>query len=227
MSTRTLASRIAKLVPSGWSIDGNLSILKLIQEAQDELLDFEGRETIFVDPATGVAPYLQTQGGVRLYTVDEDNLSCSIVVNGRDVRAKKVLGVYYLGTGSAYPQHQLYADYLGSGTVLRVPVAGMECTDVSDAQVRFRDDPGTYENRFQVLFTWEAPRLLSVNIPLMVPAEFESAIEDYVLGKITSYAHGRSNDRTVKFERYWKPRYKDRSSANSDVQENYTVPRFC
>jgi hypothetical protein len=236
MSTRTLASRLAKLVPSGWSIDGSLSILQLIQEAQDELLDFEAEETWFIDPATGYPPFLRSEAETLRYTVNSDTLSCPLVKSIAGVeftlRAKRVSGVYVEsrmgeGYGLSY-DNRFSAPEEKYGLVLfKVPVSGSAATETDVAAVQFTKDPGTHTDRYRVLFTWEAPRLTSVNIPLVIPVEYEKAIIDYVLGTVSFYSNGREHERLERFENYWKKRYRDKSSASANQQPNETIPRIC
>lgn len=256
MSTRTLLSKCyaqisALNLKNRWTRNtGSLSILKLIEKGQDELLNSAIQSQIWRGTGNqGYPPYLTTQNNVYRYEITPDNLTgvTDLTVNiggaNRVVRAKQVLRVFVDAAGisnsdygitrlnQAAPYH--YGSSEGTTrrlSVYKVPVESYEATENSVACIDFQINPGDSTQKYFVEFAWEAPRLSSEDIALVIPENFEEAIYDYVMGVVLeSPPDGGSMTKfSQKFEQVWKQKYKSHKNYNNARSSNtQVIRRFC
>lgn len=245
MSTKSLVDFCVPFAQQ-WGRSGTNSILALLQEGQDELFRTDAAVAQwFGADNEGFPPYLKTSAGVHEYDITAANLSASALtvgIGGTDypVRARRVLKVFIDATngGHGYGHRWLGKPYLWSGInahslartrlmVADVPVQRIEALEGTTAKVRFREDPGATTDKYFCLFTYEPPRLLSTRIPLAVPAFWERALRDYVLGTIETMASGSQSEKLSKWETVWVPQFKGEFAIEGDPADFETSPRWC
>jgi len=246
MSVTAIIDRVFPYA-SGWTRTGTRSILKLIEEAQDQLLDYDGHENRYIEAADnkGFPPYLLTTTGTYTYPLSSTYLSCGALfrtIGGTDytVRAKKCLRVFrdvskgdygtgrYTGKTFFYVNPSSYSVHTDRIAMVKVEVNSYQALENTVARVEFLEDPGTTTTTFFVEFTWEAPRLASESIPLCIPLGYERALEVYAMGRIQRFSNGQPNAYEAEFENLWKPRFRSEvltGGANQNSRE--TQPRTC
>jgi lipid II:glycine glycyltransferase (peptidoglycan interpeptide bridge formation enzyme) len=191
-------------------LTGNRSVAVLIQKAQDKLFEYDNQYTHWVGTGNqGWPPYLVTVASTYQYDV-------------ADAYTDQWFGV---------PYYYAYSDPYGICTNRReiadVLVESWPALENTNAGVRFKKDPGASTQQYFVDFTWEPMRLTSESIPLCVPADYEEALEDYVIGKIQTRETGKISDRLAMFNSYWLPRWQQDMSQDAHTQVNQTRPRVC
>lgn len=254
MSTRDLLNRLYARIhqmplKNEWTRNtGSLSILKLIEKGQDALLDEAKQSQIWIGSDNkGFPPYLTTQKGIYRYDIIAANLSnvsaLTQVIGGqvREVRAKQVqkvfidvthgcsdYGISYLSQSVPYHFHNPFTGSMTRLEIAPVPVQQYEALEGDPAYIEFQIDPLTTTDRYFVEFTWEAPRLLNDGIPLVIPSDYESAIEDFVIGIVLEYEPGVGiNQFSQRFEQMWKPKFKIRKSSGAQNKTTQVIRRFC
>jgi hypothetical protein len=224
MSTASLINRILPHA-SGWARTGDRSILRLIQDAQDDLMDYDSPGMRFLDDSNiGFPPYLQTVAGTQKYAITTANLSTTLQksINGSNyaIRCRRVLRVFvditintfnYQWVGEPYVYS--FSNQFSTRAISRVSVANIPFDTImgneTDAlQIVFKEDPGTTTTTFFVEFVWEPPRLTAETVPLVVPTTYHQAILEYCIGQVQMLSNGKYNDFQQKFETYWKPRFR-------------------
>ncbi|MGA2091818.1 MAG: hypothetical protein ABSH16_00220 [Sedimentisphaerales bacterium] len=191
----------------------------------------------------GFPPYLKTVAGTYEYDIVAANLSCGAIVkviNGTTYTflADIIRRVFVDTTEGGYDdtitwmsQPALYADqnpYSLQSTRLvisEVAVASMPAVDDAPPHVTFPFDPGDANTKWFVEFLWKAPRLVSESIPLMVPTDFEMAIEDYVVGYMQAVANGAKSALSTQFDRQTKARFAAHFRRSAQLQNNRVIPR--
>lgn len=253
MSTRTLVdciySRINKLpLKNEWTRNtGSLSILKLIERGQDELLEEAKKYQIWIGTENGgFPPYLKTVKGQHRYEITAANLSevtaITVDVAGSPVvvKPKLVLKVFVDATHgcddygiSQYNQsvpyhfHNPLSGNMNRLEILPVPVKAYEALESGNAYLDFLIDPGDTTKKYFCEFTWTAPRLTSESIPLVIPQRFESALEDYAVGCVLEYEQPVPSAYKQKFETFWKPQFRDSKSAGAQPAGTQVIRRLC
>lgn len=227
---------------------GDLSLIDLIQEAQDNLFDYDapGMRYLGTDNL-GWVPYLTTTSDTYEYEITASNLTniSSLVrtINSTDypIRARKVIKVFVDATNIDYSKKWVGQPYMYSWQnpysgdwsrmeVADIPVASWECTEEENARVIFKENPGTSTDKYFVTFSIEPPRLLSENVPLLIPIQFEPAIRAYVLGTIQMLENGKTNEHLEGrrgYYTYWKPRFNERMASADNTVNTKTRPRYC
>jgi hypothetical protein len=244
----SVKSLIDQILPyaDNWSRTGTRSILALVQEAQDELLDGNGSNRIWIGTDNeGFPPYLTTVAGTYEYDITAANLSAdalTVTIGGsaRTVRAKQVQRVFvdttegnydyakrYLGKPYVYVGENPFSTARNRIIVAPVPVDSYPALENTSARIRFKEDPGATDDQYFVEFTWEAPRLVSENIPFAIPKEYEPAIRDYVLGTIQALNSGKESDLLVKFRELWLPRFRQSTYGGAQADDNQVELRYC
>jgi hypothetical protein len=244
MSTKTLIDRILPHA-SGWARTGTRSILQLIQDAQDELMDYDAPSMRFLDDSNeGFPPYLKTVTGTQKYAVTTANLSTTLQKSlggvNYDIRCRKVIRIFLDVTESenfvyrwiGEPYVHSYMNPYSVRSTRRVQVADMPFdtilpTETEALQVVFKEDPGTTTDKFFIEFTWEPPRLTSESIPLIVPAQYHQAIIEYCIGQVQMFANGKYNEFQNRFEAYWKPKFKADTSYFRGSNNLQVEPLIC
>ena len=245
MSVRSLIGEIAPYCQGLSRSTGNNSIIKHIERAQDRLFDYDSPMTWWIGSENeGWPPYLTTTANTPRYTITNGNLTdvsrLTVTIGGTDypVRAKRVLKVFVDATNVDYGKRWSGQPYLFSFAnpytsaterthLVDVPVDSGIALENTSAWVRFKEDPGATTQRYFVLFTYEPPRLISEDIPLAVPYDFEEAIIDYVIGTINMRSHGKYNDWIQRFDTYWVRKWRQDSASGAQTNLTETVPRIC
>lgn len=245
MSTKSLVDRIIPYAP-GWSRStGNRSILRQIQQGQDEYFEFDAPYMRYLGTDNqGFPPYLKTQDGTYKYEIIPANLSATSLVRtiggiDRTIRCRRVVkvfvdisynteyGIRWIGAPYVYYYQNPYTTNINRTMVADVPVDSAPALEDSPAYVIFKENPGTHENRYFVDFVWEAPRLTSEQIPLVVPENYEEGLEEYVLGKVQRRSHGRVSEPQMDFRNYWVPRFRSEMSAMAKSFQLKVQARIC
>jgi hypothetical protein len=245
VSTKTLVSELVPYCGGLARSTGNNNILKLIERGEDKLFDYDSPMTWWIGTENkGWPPYLKTTAGTYKYTITNANLNnvtrLTINIGGTDypVRAKKVLRVFVDATNVDYGKRWVGQTYLYSFTnpytsttsrtwLADIPADSGLALENTSAWVRFREDLGTTTEKYFVLFTYEPPRLISEDIPLAVPLDFEDALIDFVIGTVNLRSHGKANEWMNRFYSYWVPKWRQDSASGTQTQINEVVPRFC
>lgn len=245
MSTKTLLDRLAARAPSGWNRStGKRSILSIVELGRDELIASLGEDRIYRGTDNqGFPPYLKTVAGTYEYDITAANLSCGAIVkviNGTTYTfiADFVRRLFVDTTEGGYDdtitwmsQPALYADqnpYSLQSTRLvisEVAVDSRPSLDDAPPQVTFPFDPGTNDTKWFVEFLWKAPRLISESIPLMIPTDFEMALEKYVVGYFQEVANGALSQYKAEFDAKTIGKFRAHFHRSAQLQNNRTIPR--
>jgi hypothetical protein len=247
MSTKTLLDRLVPRASSGWSRStGNRSLLKIIEQGQDALVGALGEKRIWRgSDNAGFPPYLQTTAGTYIYEVKAANLSCdaiALLINGTSYTVipdlvKRIFidvtlagyntGISWLGQPALYADLNPYANLNERLMVSQVFCETLPAMGPGYPVVTFPFDPGTETAKYFCEFYWRAPRLDSETIPLIVPPEFERALEEYVIGYMQECENGSPSDFTEKFDTYWKPEFVRKFSSAGKIRNNSVILRPC
>lgn len=245
MSTKTLLDRLVARAPSGWiRSTGTRSILSIVQFGRDELIASLGSDRIFRGSDNqGFPPYLKTTAGLYDYDIVAANLSCGPIQLTRNGAAYTFLAdiirrVFVDTTEGGYDdtitwmsQPALYADqnpYSLQSTRLvisEVAVASQPALGDLPPHVTFPFDPGDTTDKWFVEFLWKCPPLISENIPLMIPSDFEMAMENYVVGYMQAVANGAKSQMSAEFDAKTKSRFRAHFGRSAQLQNNRVVPR--
>ena len=217
---------------------GERSVLKLIEQAQDELCrDIQTRQ-IWLDPSTGWPPYLITQSGVVEYEIKGTNLNTGTITRviggvSRSVLPREVLRIFMDVTNTGIGSDRRFVGvsainypvnpYTNQNTLLTIallPFVVSPKLEKDNPVVLFKEDPGATTNKYFVEFTWQAPRLTTEDVPLIVATDFEPAIEIHVLGVALGDA-GRIMD----FREHWIPEFQREMGKLSFTARSTTVKR--
>jgi hypothetical protein len=243
MSVKSLIDEILPYCP-GYNRSGNRGLLKEIQKAQDLLFDYDGAQMKWVGTDNqGWVPYLITTDNVFRYDITGANLSSGTptrTLNGTSytMRCRKVLRVFVDATEIDYTKRFVGAPYLKSWSnpyssattrmeVSDIPVDSGEALESTTAWVMFKENPGATTTKYFIEFVLEPPRLTSESVPLSVPAIYEDAIEDYVIGKIQERQNGSLSDKSTRFRNFWIPKFRDAINSGAQSYSTQTLPRFC
>jgi len=249
MSTKTLINRIVARAGTGWNRSGSSgrSILKLVEQGQDELFEAISERLIWRGTDNqGFPPYLYTTVDVYDYEIKAANLSCgalSKTINGTVYAclADKVIRVYVDITSLDYDYNFrwigepiLYAElnpYTTQTTRLIIRQIYVEAThridENTNPRVMFVDNPGTTTAKYFIDFTWKPTRLTSEGVPLFVPTRFESALEDYAVGKIQEAENGGESPLITRFYNFWMTEYKKTMNQGARSHNSQVIPRLC
>lgn len=246
MSTKALIDRIAPYA-KGWNRTGTKSILSLIEQAQDEMFDFDAPNMIYIDTDNeGFPPYLYTTSGTYKYEITAANLSVSALqktIGGtaRTVRCRRVIRIFedatefdynnrWVGEPALYAYPNPYSTKTDRLTIAQTYVDSYPALENTAAYIQFKEDPGTHgsgDPRYFCEFAWEPPRLVGENIPLIVPQRYEKALQRYVIGEIQMLENGKLNEFQSDFERL-KIEFQQTVAAEYAVADNEQVrPLSC
>jgi hypothetical protein len=245
MSTKSL---ISELVPYCNGLDrssGNNNILKLIERGQDKLFDYDSPMTWWIGSENeGWPPYLITDATNTKYSITAANLSnvtaLTVNIGGTDyaVRAKRVLKVFVDAGMIDYGKRFVGKTYSsGFSNPYAIDTDRMMVADIlvdsgialenTAAWLRFRELVGATTDQYFVLFTYEPPRLISEDIPLAVPLDYEDALIDYVIGTIQQRANGKDNEWLQRFKYEHIPKWQHDSSAGAQSESTEPSLRCC
>lgn len=244
MGSEALIDRIEPFALGWQRSSGTKNILQLVEDAQDDLFDYDSPGMIFrPSDNKGFEPYLITQDTVYEYEIKAVNLGSALTktLNGTayDVRCRRALRVFVDVTrndynlrymGEAYP-YSIINPYSSRGTE-RITMADIPCeftppTELDPAKVIFQDNPGATTTTFFIQFVWEPPRLTAETVPLVVPQGFYQGIIEYAIGQIQFFANGKYNDMMSKWEQYWKPRFRAETSWTPGGAGTQVEPLVC
>ncbi len=242
-----LTSLIDRCSPfcQGWDRTGTRSLATLAQEGQDEMLDYDANYMIWVGTGNkGFPPYLQTTTPTQRYAINSttlaETLTKTIAGTSYTVRCRRVLRVFVDISQAGYGHQRSWlsepyvwnfrSPYSLTDTrlyVANVPIRPEPALENTEASIDFIEDPGTTTDRYFCEFLWEAPRLTAETIPLVIPQDFERALEDYIIGKVEDFENGQISVRTQRFESYWLPKWKDKVTGGVQLTNNEVEPIFC
>lgn len=232
MGTMQVVDEI-KLKAPAWSRDGAVSILQMMDRAQRFLFAEPCNRTIFIDPATGNHPTLDTTAAKFEYEIPD----VSIIIDGlaRPIRISKVTEVYIPGTAKQdYAQLLLDRVSLPSiaGAVMEdrltikhtcYPALEDNKPGTNKCRVIFPFDPGASTGKMRYVGLIEPLRLTEDTIPLMVEEEFEGYIIEGALAYIEYYDYGRS-DRLQNFQENWALRFWDKQNKMNHLNKVTNTP---
>ena len=246
--TTDLLDQIEPFTGSWSRSTGVNSLLALLQEGQDELMDCETSGLIWKGTENkGFPPYLITVADTYRYEITESVLSnvSSITkkINATDtvVKPRNVLRVFVdTNSNFDYDRHFVGEPILHSFNnpmrnsedrieIAEIPVDREPARENDNAAIMFQEDPGATTDIYFVEFTWEAPRLTGETIPLVVPAKFYPALRDYVIGTVSQLDNGKSNERLERFYTGydrggdWVPSWKEQFRAYYDTSAQSNV----
>lgn len=242
MSTKTLIDRIQPHA-QGYTREGTRSIIKLIEQGQDELFDTGQSACHFVPSDNqGFPPYLKTTAETYRYDINATNIASTLAMTvggaSRTIRAREVKKVFVDATLTGYADKWLGEPFIwnfssGYGiTDSRLRVAEIPCTKMPArerdvANITFFDDPETTTDKHFCDFVYEPSRLTSASMPLFVTQRFELALEEYVIGRVQWYANKKWNELLEHFEKYWKPEFKSLMRQGGGGFNYETITRLC
>jgi len=221
MSVTAILDRVSPYCKN-WSRSGSgLSLLKLIEEAQDYIVNSAPEFMIWRDSSNqGWPPYLNTTQGVYQYSITGAVLTTAVpgqitkTINGTvyQVRCKRVRKIFQDVTNQAYDytrrfrgvpyvyyNYNPYSMATNRLFVVDYPFTMEEALENDPCVIRFEEDPGQWSGIYFCEFEYEAPRLSAESVDLVIPSKFEDAIEDYVMGKVADLATGVKSQRTQYF----------------------------
>lgn len=245
MSTRALLDRIEPYCPGWQRSSGKKSLLKFIEQGVDQLFDFDHDSMIYRGSDNkGFPPYLKTVAGTYRYDITASNLSCGPItktINGSSYFfvARKIKHVFIDVTRNRadYNRSFIGVPYAFSINPYNVRTDRIFISDVNGngfpsmentpAYFEFIEDPGTEDTRYFVEFYIGPARLLSENIQLPIPQQFEEALEDFVIGKVQKRESGRLTDLDQQWREYWVPEFQRYMSSNCTNEPHETETRVC
>jgi hypothetical protein len=245
VSTSSLLDLLEIDLPAGWSRStGSRSLLSFVQKGQDRLFKALGRARRYIGTDNdGFEPYLKTVDGVYGYDIIAENLSCGSLaktIGGQSyevvadivtevfVDSTEDYGLDFLFLGSPYLYGEVNPYYVGNRRlyVRNLPVDSSPRLEDTPAHITFKDNPGDSTNRFFCGFLWLPPRLVSENIPLVVPEEFEEAIADYVRACLQKSEQGAESDLMKQFVSFWIPQFTKAMRRNANAAPKFTEPMY-
>ena len=243
MSVKSLIDQILPYTP-GYTRTGVRGLLALIQKGQDLMYDYDADSQKWIGTDNkGWPTYLITQSNVFNYDAIAANTvagAITITLNNTlyNVRIRRVLKVFVDATNVDYQKRWVGKPYVWSWSnpfsnevtrrdVADIPIRSTLALENTPARFSFIDDPGATNNMFFFEFVWEPPRLTSEQVPLVVPAKWEDAIEDYVFGMIQKRQNGKMNDQLTKFETEWIPLFRSETGLGAQITPTETQVRLC
>ncbi len=255
MSAQTLLDRLVPRVSGGWSRStGNQSLLKIIEMGQDMLVDEVGEKRIWIGSENqGFPPFLKTVAGTYTYDIIAANLanvtSITRNIGGAEVEVvpELVVRVFVDVTQRldylTFPVKLEPMMYYGTNPlsaestrlcIAQVPATTEPALENTPARVTFAFDPGTHDDYFFCEFLWQAPRMISEFIPLIVPLKFELALEEFVVGYCQAFEHGGVSEYIINFftksrpdSESWVTKYKNYMQRGVPSHDRRVIPRVC
>lgn len=255
MSLQALLDRLESRVGNGWDRSTGVHSLKgIVEQGQDLLIDEVYEKRIWIDPNNdGFPPYLKTVEGTNSYDIIAENLNdvTAITKNigGSDVEVvPELVTKVFIDVTASYAFRQIpyivqpavYYEVNPFSTetkrlkIAAIPVRVEPALEDTPARVIFPFDPGTHDDYYYCEFIWQAPRLISEFIPLVVPLKFELALEEFAVGYCQEYEHGGLSDFIMTFfskkrsdGESWVDKYKTYMNRGAPLRENRVNPRFC
>lgn len=246
MSVKTIIDRCKPYCAGFERSTGKRNVLDLIQEAVDELWEYDSPYMLYIESEDnqGWPPYLQTTAGIYTYKLIAANLDLAGAdlvksVNSTDytVRAYRPIAVFTDATSVDYSQRFVgqiyqyssfnpYSTATSRTHVSKCMVDSGPAIENEPAWIRFKEDPGTSTAKYFCLFSYEHPRLSAETIPLLVPRYFYRGIEDYVIGRANQLSHGREDERLVRWEKKWLVQWRQKSAMGAQSRQADTRPRL-
>jgi len=252
MSLQSLLDRLEARGGTGWDRStGSQSLAKIVEIGQDQLIDDVYDKRVWIDPGNnGYPPYLKTVAGTNTYDIIAANLNgvTSITKNigGSEVEVvPEIVTKVFTDVSSSYAYSRAPIDLQAYDVnpfssdssrqrILLIPVRVEGALENTPARVTFPFDPSTHDDYYYCEFLWQAPRLISEFIPLVVPLKFELALEEFVVGYCQEFEHGGLSDYIVTFftrqmsnGQSWVDRYKTYMQRGAPHLSTKVVPRVC
>jgi hypothetical protein len=245
MSVKLLLDRLVPRCSSGWNRSTGLRpLIKEIERGQDMLINTLGERRIWCGTDNkGWPPYLLTTSGTYTYEIKASNLSSgsitlSLAGSSYTVTADIVRRVFidvsqggydstvtWLAEPALYSDLNPYSNEIERLWVSEVAISSFPAVGSANPTVTFPFNPGTTTTKFFVEFYWRAPRLTSESIPLVVPEEFERALEDFVIAYVQECENGAPSQLMERFEGYWKTQFKNKFAPAARTRTNRVISR--
>ena len=183
-STREISRQILQQA-HGWQVDGARGVLPYINEIHRYMVAHDSETNVYIDPATGLPPYLTTVDGTRQYTM-ADNV-------------RKIASVFFdesvpMDYGDAV-NYDNYGNYLWiKGTRYREVKAGSRPKNrSSNATITFQFNPGTTTDIYFTKYYIVPTEITSVSIDLDIPDEYHDLVVDGVVARIRAVQYGNND----------------------------------
>ena len=232
---------------TGWErSSGRKNLLKVLQQGVDKLFNFDHDSMIYRGTDNqGFPPYLTTVSGTYGYSITAANLSCGAIT--RDIGgttytlvARKVNKIFidttvltpaYFDSWTGKPYRINITQY-NMATQNRIFVADISVASQPGYEntaptVKFQSDPGSHSDKFFCEFFVGSPRLLSEQIEMPIPVDFEEGLEDYIMGFVQKRESGRTNDNLERFKNEVIPSFQEYMQTCASTEESYTPIRIC
>lgn len=255
MGLNSILNRVRPWCPGWEKQSGNKSLLALAQQALDELFEFDDNSTIFRPGNSGgnegFTPYLLTTAATFKYAIDLTTLSCGPIVhsalsNTVELIPRKIKQVLVDITNVGYTEDQFYGDSIAipySDSVLSyglpsdrrvfvkvlgdaTPAMTAESGDYIRPTFTFLKDPGTTTDKYFIEFYFGAPRLTTATTEIPLPLRFETALEDYIRGRVQELESGQPSPMLKKFYDFWIPEFHTFMMTQSRSRRTATPPNY-
>jgi hypothetical protein len=247
VSVKGIIDRVMPRLGSEWNRSGTKkSVLKLVEQAQDEIIKFTPDRRIWRGTDNhGLPPFLLTTEGQEQYSINGTTLSSGapqITIGGRvyPVQLDYVRRIWIDHTHLGYYAEWLFTDdpffylnidhpFLGKRKLygIQVTVDSQPSLEKTDPTVNFFHNPKTTTREFFIECTYKAPRLLSESIPLIVPEDTEIYIEDFCVGRAQESDGGNPSGLTTKFYNFCEKRFQQKQQTGTKPKSSKTPIRYC
>lgn len=167
MTTSELVSYLQKRI-SGFS---RPEILFMINEIQNLCYSNVTYQTEYIDPATGMPPYLATTDTIFQYTCPANCRQTVCIFTERP-------DGYFITSYNKTPTNLGLKEFTFKSKIYwELPLAqSIEANEVTNAIVVFRENPGTTTTAYYHLYTKRPTPLISENIQLIIPPRHHLSI---------------------------------------------------
>jgi len=181
-------------------------ILARYNEVHRIVYSSDSEQFIYIDPSTGLPPYLATTAGVYSYTAPS-NCRRTLFVYTRDQQYRNLSRQRPIGPRREY--------YFSNRGYHEVPVRTVDRTAGTDPTVIFEQDPGTSTDKYLHLYTIEPNEIETLEDELQIPEHLHYLVRDIVVQMFASEEYGVTERKHVDLERGFR---KIRSEMNRGAQ---------
>jgi hypothetical protein len=158
-------------------------ILDILNEVQQIVYSQETEQTTYIDPATGMPPYIQTTEGVYTYDAPSNCRRTACVFS-------MSLPNSFSRTRPVGPRREYYFRNKG---YYKIAVASRDKQpDGTLAQVIFQEDPGTTTDKYYHSYWLEFPELLDESQQLILPDHVHFYLRRAVIAMISNEEYGET-----------------------------------
>lgn len=243
MSTKGIIDRVVPWCPGWERQSGKKNLLKVLEQGVDKLFDFDHDCMIYRGTDNeGFPPYLVTIAGTYDYNVEAANLSCGNIVRtiggtSYTFVAKRVNKVFVDITRTSYEETSWfgtpyyletspYATETARRRFVNWRISSQPGYENSPPTIKFQSDPGDSTETYFIEFFIGPPRLSSDLIRIPVPQEFESDLENYIIGFVQWRESGRANDYMQYFENVTIPKFQRIMDSCANTCSTRCVPNY-